>query len=128
MKFDLEKALAGERVINGRGQEIKILFVSERKNDYPVCGLTLDCDEADWYTKDGLYDSRNKANAVQDLQMAPKTKKVWIAIKKSLQYQENDWHYSTSAFGSKYQLQASILGLGLKESEVNILELEIEVE
>jgi hypothetical protein len=118
--FDLEKALAGEPVVTREGEKVKIVYVSKKDKTYQVLGIIFDkiTDEEDtyWFTKEG----KDLDGGEYDLFMAPKTKKLWIAIHKT--NGDNDGIYTTSnAYTSKEKLSS---GDSFKES--HLVEIEIE--
>jgi hypothetical protein len=81
--FDLQKALAGDPVETRDGREIKVVFVSEMNEEYPVLCVYKDIDfeyTSRWYKKDGKEYSNRESNL--DLFMLTKKKALWIAVSK----------------------------------------------
>lgn len=77
--FDLNKALAGEKVVTRDGREVKQIFYFDKSDEkYPVYALFHKYVEQ--YTTCGRYNSDHKTE--YDLFMSPKTEKLTIYVSK----------------------------------------------
>lgn len=85
-KFDLEKALAGEKVITRDGRNVRIIC-HDLKSDLPLIGLITNRADGketiNSYWEDGNY-CRNVESAL-DLFMAPIKRKIYIHLFKGNQ-------------------------------------------
>lgn len=70
IKFDLERALAGDKVITRDGREVTQLVKFDCDNEYQVRGVVLR-DLCAW-TVDGCYYATKNPGCDEDLFMAPK--------------------------------------------------------
>jgi hypothetical protein len=70
-KFDLKRALAGDKVITRRGQEVNQLVVFKTNSGDALYGLNVDSDRVEQRLIDGRYSSV-KRGIDSDLFMAPK--------------------------------------------------------
>lgn len=70
IKFDLERALAGDKVITRDGREVTQLVKFDCENKYPVRGVFLGGVYS--WTSEGIYYAGDGAKHDNDLFMAPK--------------------------------------------------------
>jgi hypothetical protein len=123
--FDLQKALAGDPVETREGREIKVVFVSEMNEEYPVLCVYKDIDfeyVSRWYKKSGQEYSNRESNL--DLFMLTKKKALWIAVSKE-PYASNA-HYSSAAFKSKDELIGHIKRFGNVPENFHLMQIEID--
>jgi hypothetical protein len=79
--FDLEAALAGAKVMNGRQEPVTdIAYFPSRSSMYKVCAVING--EIKWFTAAGCL-FKTSTNAFLDLFMAPVKREGWINIYKS---------------------------------------------
>lgn len=120
--FDLQAALRGEPVIDNDGNKyIQIVHLDKAhisrfrvkavKEDGTIFGFN-EKGESFWGTHHTLH-------------MAPRIKKLWIAVKKQNEG-EREYHFSSCAFSTKEELIKHMLTC-FKEEEFVIKEIEIEV-
>lgn len=81
--FNLELALAGHPVCTRDGRKVLQLFYFDKANinDQKLCAYIDNDSSTKWFDEDGSWISLNTPSEY-DLFMAPKTKKLWIAITK----------------------------------------------
>ena len=75
-KFDLEKALSGERVITRNGKEVTGLHLFD-VDEYALCGV-VDKSIHRW-TKEGVFDLNSSQNDL-DLFMPGEKKTMWVNV------------------------------------------------
>lgn len=80
--FDLQKALAGHKVVTRGGDEVTIVGAIEDGGPLPVLGRieAPDSHSADSWRLDGGYFSNADEESVNDLFMASEPKSGWINV------------------------------------------------
>lgn len=78
-KFDLKRALNGDRVITRCGREVTGLHLFDKKITYPLAGVVAGKSYVDCFTLEGCYDEDNN-NHHNDLFMSRVKKEAWINI------------------------------------------------
>lgn len=75
--FNIEEAKAGKPVINGAGEDVRIICY-DAKGKYPVIALIESEEDCfiSWYNIDGAYYPHI---SLRDLYMKPQIKKGWVA-------------------------------------------------
>ena len=74
-KFDLEKALAGAKVVTRDGREVTQLHLFETNGKHPLMGVVDD--SLCGFTKKGVFD-RDTTQSTYDLFMAPVERSEWV--------------------------------------------------
>lgn len=102
-KFDLQKALAGAPCVTRDGHEAKVLFdLDDSECVYPIVVVIRD-DNGKWsseeYTRGGRWDIDSVCD--NDLYMAPRKKKFYLAIEKKPLKSSSNAHYATAAYTNK---------------------------
>jgi hypothetical protein len=118
--FDLEKALAGEPVVTGDGRKVLELKLFKSQIDNPLVCLIEG--------REGLVSVRSNGLAMcdhdYDLFMAPKKKKLWIAVSKE-PYQSNA-HFGSAAYKEKDELIEHIKRFGRVPENFHLMQIEID--
>lgn len=124
--FDLEAIKRGEKCVTRNGREAKFLYTTEkrhRNNRKHIFVITYDTHEVcAWYTDKGEYNGEYQCP--EDLFLAPKTKKLYIAIDKK---QQTDFHNCTVCCLSEKELRETMEISGHSEETHIIKEIEIEI-
>ena len=80
--FDLERALAGDPVITRNGLPVtQFVLFKDTNHSYNLHGVLEKCVVS--FTENGLF-YQGGIHSKNDLFMAPKTQKLWIAISKEI--------------------------------------------
>ena len=127
-KFNLEKALVGDAVVTRDGKNVKVFFVSDKGDLYPIKGV-VDINtywEIQTWDKEGLYHNTANPNNM-DLFMKPVKKKLYIAIKNTSlpcsSLEPSKFFYATS---NAYLSKDDVLECAI-EAVHQIVEVEIDV-
>ena len=118
--FNLERALAGDPVVTRDGQKIIEIIHFKKRNKFPVLALFDYENTIKAYCENGIYcNSLSECDNKYDLFMAPKTKKLWIAIEKAE-------HAKGSHFTSTAETDKEYLLKHIDKKKYHIVEVEIE--
>jgi hypothetical protein len=120
--FDLERALAGDPVVTREWK--KVLTIAHFPHNHPRNHVYAQIEGS--FACDTFYSNgRNEIDIETewDLFMAPKTKKLWIAVNKTTNSNGNHWCLSTIEL-SKEDLIKSLIGMPL--GNYHLVEIEIE--
>lgn len=84
--FDLERALAGDKLIYRNGDKVIDFKYFNNLSYQPRLATITEDGELTWHDADGNFHGKKTIKHNYDLFMALKTKKLWIAIAKNARH------------------------------------------
>lgn len=119
-EFNLEKALAGEKVVMRDGTPVLAIFMDDpQRDDWPLMSIRRKDNgmvDYDYHNKNGR--AADHDDHTRDLFMAPKVKKVWIAVSR---YNQSTYIGAAAPYDKREDLTDRLL-----EEHNHILQVEIE--
>lgn len=121
--FNLERALAGDHVITWDGKKVLQIrhFDKATDKDMKIAAISEQEGNGNYFS---LHQEDGKASEHEspefDLFMAPKTKKLWIAVNKNVTSREHDFYITSNAYLSISDLEK------YSDKDAHIIEIEIE--
>lgn len=126
--FDLERALAGDPVVTRGGKKVlELHYFKNIKLNYPLVAVVEEQELLMAYTEKGIYVGyKDNIESENDLFMAPKTKKLWIAVcKTKINSSNEDFYDATCAFECRDKLEKILTKIG-DQHKYQIIEIEVE--